>query len=215
MSDLILLDDELDEDCYRARLAASLMGVPVLLRAVDVIPGNEQDTLSFRALSPSGHLPALTGATDPADVLPAICGAEAILLTFAALSADKAWRPSTPMETGAVAHWMAFASRDLRPAMRLRRKAMFGGDGDDSAWLSATHDAFRIMEDHMVLRRISGHGWFAGEAPTLADIALFPSFALCRDAGTEQDAYPTLRRWMRRVKTLPGFIAMPGIPDYG
>ncbi len=215
MPDLILFDDELDENCYRARLAAALLNIPVRLHAVNVVPGSEQNSPWFRALSPTGGLPALTGVTGPADSLPAICGAEAIMRTFSALTPDPAWRPGTPPLVASIAHWMDFTASSLAPAIQLRRIAMFGGKADTRTLLAASHDAFRIMEDHMILRRISGHQWFAGESVTLADIALFPTFALSRDAGIGHDPYPALRRWMRNMKTLPGFIAMPGIPDYG
>ncbi len=56
--------------------------------------------------------------------------------------------------------------------------------------------------------------WFAGHAATIADIALFPAIALSRDIAVDHDEYPALRRWMGRVRTLPGFITMPGIPAY-
>jgi hypothetical protein len=38
--------------------------------------------------------------------------------------------------------------------------------------------------------------------------------ALSRDFGVDHDEYPALRRWARRFRKLPGFLTMPGIPDY-
>jgi glutathione S-transferase len=70
------------------------------------------------------------------------------------------------------------------------------------------------MDDAMTGREHDGASWFVGAEATLADIALFPSIALSRDFGVEHDEYPALRRWMRRVRGLDGFIAMPGIPDH-
>ena len=70
------------------------------------------------------------------------------------------------------------------------------------------------MEDHLTARRLDGADWVVGAGPTLADIVLFPSFALSRDFGVEHEAYPASRRWARRVRTIPGFSTMPGIPDY-
>ncbi len=67
----------------------------------------------------------------------------------------------------------------------------------------------------MTRRGFEGGAWFVGEDPTLADVALFPSIALSRDLGIDHEAYPALRRWMRRVRHLDGFIVMPGIPQYG
>lgn len=216
---LTLFDDELDEACYRARLAAALLGVPVRLHAVDVLPGHEECTPAFRALSPAGRLPALVGLDRVRSGLPAICGASAVLRTLALLSPSPMWRPKEVEQEAAVAHWLDFAGQDLHAARVLRRLALFEGvmpgEEDSTRWLRPTLTALRIMEDHMTLRRLAGQDWFAAPFPTLADIALFPSFALSRDAGISHDPYPALRRWMRAFKALPGFIGMPGIPDYG
>jgi glutathione S-transferase len=43
---------------------------------------------------------------------------------------------------------------------------------------------------------------------------LFPAIALSRDFGVDHDEFAALRRWMSRVRSLPGFITMPGIPAY-
>lgn len=217
MSDLVLYDDELDEDCYRARLALALCGVVARLHAVDVTMAREQDAPSFRMLSPSGRLPALQGMTGTGD-LPAICGATAVLRTVAVLAGpDSGWAPVDAGDVACVAHWLSFAEFELAAARRLRRLALFGPSADDcdTQTSTPTHAALRIMEDHMTLRRISGESWFVGDRPTIADIALFPSFALCRDYGLSHDDYPALRRWQSCVKRLPGFIAMPGVPEYG
>ena len=98
--------------------------------------------------------------------------------------------------------------------MLARLNAMFGPDTDNDATVSAAKAAFRAMDDYMTAREFADRFWFVGLTPTIADIALFPAFALSRDAGIEHDAYPALRRWMRRVRSLPGFRTMPGIPDY-
>ena len=66
----------------------------------------------------------------------------------------------------------------------------------------------------MTAREFDRAAWFAGDKPSLADLALFPAIALSRDFGVEHEAYPALRRWMRRVRTIQGFMTMPGIPDY-
>jgi glutathione S-transferase len=70
------------------------------------------------------------------------------------------------------------------------------------------------MDDHMTARHFDGKEWFVGDRATLADLVLFPSFALSRDYGVDHDEYPALRRWIRRFRSLKGFHTMPGIPDY-
>jgi glutathione S-transferase len=80
--------------------------------------------------------------------------------------------------------------------------------------LRQSKQALRIMDDHMTLREFDGGIWFVGLSATIADLALFPAIALSRDYGVDHEAYPALRRWIRKIRHLPGFLTMPGVPDY-
>ena len=57
--------------------------------------------------------------------------------------------------------------------------------------------------------------FISGACPTIADLACFPYVALSGDVGAdlglEHDSYPAIRNWIYEIKSLPGFIAMPGI----
>ena len=37
---------------------------------------------------------------------------------------------------------------------------------------------------------------------------------LCLPAGIGHEDYPAINLWQRQVRKLPGFIGMPGVPDY-
>ena len=91
---------------------------------------------------------------------------------------------------------------------------MFGLPGDFDALRTRGRRALRLMEDHMAMRAIDGAGWFVGARVSIVDLALMPAFALSRDWGVGHEEYPALRLWLRRLRALPGFIVMPGIPDY-
>jgi glutathione S-transferase len=160
-------------------------------------------------LNPLGTLPILTDG----DLV--LRDAEAILAYLVhRYDPARTWLPDAPAEFGQVMIWLGFAARDLRAATVARRQAMFDVPSWDPAVMADARDAFRVMDDHMTAREFADAAWFAGAGPTIADLALFPGIALSRDFGIEHEAYPALRRWMRRVRSLPGFITMPGIPDY-
>ena len=206
---LRLYDYELDENGYKVRLALGALGLACETVAVDMVPGAEQTRSPLIDLNPLGTLPILV---DGATVLRE---AEAIL-AYLARRYDPAgtWLPLEPAAFGETLMWLAFATRELHAASLARRAALFDHPGDGPDLESRARAAFRIMEDHIVLRGVSGADWFAGTGPTIADLALFPAFALSRDFGIDHEAYPGLRRWSRRVRGLPGFCTMPGIPDY-
>jgi glutathione S-transferase len=206
---LILHDYELDSDAYKVRLLLSMLGVAYAKVPVNVHPGREQRSPAYRRLNPLGTLPILVDG----DLV--LYEAEAILAYVARrFDPSENWLPQEAGAFGAVTQWLIFAARELAPATTARLHHMLEAPGDPIALDKAARVAFRVMEDHLTKREITGATWFVGNAPTLADLALFPSIALSRDFAIDHDEYPALRRWMRRVRAIPGFVTMPGIPDY-
>ena len=209
MTGIVLYDFELDENCYKVRLLLAALDLDARKVAVNMVPGAEQTRPPLLLLNPLGTLPILE---DGGLVLRE---AEAILAYLAVrYDAARLWLPAEPGTLGATMAWLMFAARDLHAAVLARRQAMFDQPADGPTTVAAARSAFQIMEDHATARRLADADWFVGNGPTLADIALFPSFVLSRDFGIEHEEYPALRRWARRVRTLPGFKTMPGIPDY-
>ena len=206
---LVLHDYELDADCYTVRLALSMFGLAAEKIAVDVHPGHEQRSPAYLALNTRGSLPILLDG----DLV--LAEAEAILVYLARKAPSGAtFLPLDPAGLGAVMNWLFFAKGALGGATMARLHAMLEVPADAEALERQARAAFRVMEDHLTARHLAGASWFAGHAPSLADIALFPPIALSRDFGVDHDEYPALRRWMRAMRALPGFITMPGIPDY-
>jgi glutathione S-transferase len=209
VTELTLHDYELDDDCYKVRLFLSLLQRAYAKIAVDVYPGREQRSYHYLKLNPQGLLPIL------ADGDLVLCEAEAILGYLARKYDDNnVWLPSEAGAFGEVLQWLAFAHGPLKAASIARRHEMLEEAGTDDAAPRNAKNAFRIMDDHMTKREFGGSKWFVGSGPTIADIALFPAIALSRDFGVDHDEFPALRRWMGRVRTLSGFITMPGIPAF-
>ncbi len=204
---MILYSHVLDDDCYRVRLAASCLGVVLALHSIDVVPGREHLSPAMLARNPAGRLPVLE---DGALVLTHWA---AMLLHLSAV-AGGALQPTDPQARARMHDWLQFAALDLAAAGQARAVAMLGAVADPDDLRAKARAALRIMDDHMTRAMLAGQGCFAGPAPSLADLALFPGFALSRDFGVDHDEFPALRLWARRVRKLPGFVTMPGIPDY-
>lgn len=204
-----LWNHDLNDDCYRVRLMAALAGVALDIRPVDLFPGGEHQSPEYRALNPLARLPLLHAEGM------ILRQTEAMLLYLAGLGPrGPLFLPEKAPERALMQDWLFFAARDLGAASQARTVAMFGASGDGAALAMSARRGLRMLEDHMTGQRHMGLNFVTGAQPSVADVALFPAFALCRDFNLDHDAFPALRRWARQIRQLEGFISMPGIPDY-
>lgn len=207
MMNFTLYNYVLSGNCYKIRLMASLLGVEYAVIAVDFHPGKEHKTEQFLQLNPAGTLPVLT--TD--DLV--LTESSAMLVWLATkFDASGQWLPtSNPTQFAQVSQWLAFASDLSATVGELRLHSMLNQEVDVVNTTAAALDVLRRLESHLCEQTIRGQKWLVGEHPTIADIACFPYAALSSDAGIEHDAYPALRNWLYEVRSLAGFVTMPGV----
>lgn len=206
---LVLHDYELDTGAYRARLLMKLLGLSWSSVPVDVFPGFEHQTDAFLAINPRGALPVLR------DGGLVVRGTEAVLVHLAeAHDPSGTWLPREPAVRASVFEWLSFAGQELAAADAARLESMLGLPAPWPDAVARAHRALRILEAHLTLRSFAGASFLAGPAPTIADIACFAPVALAIDFQDALEDYPKLRAWTRRVRALPGFVVMPGIPEF-
>lgn len=205
---MILHNYDLFENCYRVRLVASCAEVALELTNVDAFPGEEEKSPEYLKLNPLGRLPILE---DEGLVLRNL---SAIVVYVAEQDINKRFIPDDANGRARMMDWLGFACDDLAVAVQARAVALLNAAGDVAELRAQARALFRILDDHMTRQTLRGDNFVAGDVPSLADLALFPAFALSRDFNLDHDEFPALRLWARRVRLLPGFITMPGIPDY-
>ncbi|MBU2867532.1 glutathione S-transferase family protein [Pacificibacter marinus] len=205
---MILHNYDLFENCYRVRLVASCAEVALELINVDAFPGTEEKSPEYLKLNPMGRLPILE---DNALVLRNL---SAVLIYVAEQDIDKRFIPDEAKDRARMMDWLGFACDDLAVAVQARAVALLDAAGDVAELRAQARALFRILDDHLTRQSLRGENFVAGDVPSLADLALFPAFALSRDFNLDHDEFPALRLWARRIRLLPGFITMPGIPDY-
>lgn len=198
---MILHDFELSADCYKLRLLLSILGRRYDVVPVDVFPGNETNTPAFRALSANGTVPVLdidgTHWTDP----------EATLAHLGRSYGGMAWLDAQDLTI-----WLTTAKRLGAAAGRARLTVNFGYDHDLAALQRAAHAELRAIDEHLWFGEKEGRDWLCASAhPTIADIACFPDIALCEEGGISRQDYPAVRRWLDRVKRIPGFVTTSGV----
>ena len=203
-----LYDYELSANCYKQRLMMSLLGVEYETIPVDFYPGREHKSAAFKAINPLGHIPVID---DDGYIL---WDAHAILVYLATkYDPSNAWYPTRDPEVlGETASWLLFAEGTTNTASAARLHVNLGYDFDLDECVAGAHRLFRVLDEHLWFRERAGLDWVvSAEHPTIADIAIFPDVALSEEGGISRRDYPAMRRWVDRVKQLPGFTVMPGI----
>jgi glutathione S-transferase len=207
MSKFTLYNYVLSGNCYKIRLMAGLLGVTYDTVAVDFHPGLEQRSERMLALNPAGTLPVLV-----ADDL--ILSETQAMLAWLATTHDPSgtWYPFKDASLHAqVLQWLGFSARLTTSVGAARLNTMLDWPVEVEVVRAASRKDLDELELLLTDRMFSGQTWLVGDGPTIADIACFPYVALSPDAGFEHDGYPAIRNWLYAVRSLPGFVTMPGI----
>lgn len=182
---------------HRAELFLSLLGLPFEKTEVNLARG-EQKTPEFLALNPFAQVPVIQ------DGEATIPDSNAIL-TYLALRYDDSgrWLPRDPVKAAQVQRWLSVAAGPLAngPA-RARAAVIFGAPSDPRCAEIATL-LFSRMETHLATNR-----FLVGDAPTIADVALYSYTSHAPEGGNSLEPYPNVRAWLARIEALPGYVGM-------
>ena len=203
MTDLILHQDPRSGNCYKIVLTAALLGIPLSVRDYDIMSGQTRTPEFLARVNANGRIPVLQVGER---FLPESNAACWYLAQGAALVPDDRFAQAD------VLRWMFFEQYNHEPNVAtLRFWLRFVGQGKLSetqkaqipAKRAAGEAALKLMDDHLARQ-----DWFVGSGATLADIALFAYTHVCEQGSFALDDYPAVRAWLRRMRALPGFVAM-------
>ena len=195
-----LYNVELSGNCYKIRLFLSLLNLKAEIIPIDIL-SNEQKSASYLKINPLGEIPALQ---DNGLVLR---DSQAILVYLAKQYGSEDWLPSNPAEMARVIQWLSTASNEIaRGLADSRYYTKFKIDLDIETAHKKSTSILNIIDRHL-----ENKSWLELNRVTIADIACFPYIALAGEGGISLEPYTNIRLWIDRIKSLPGFIPMPGI----
>jgi glutathione S-transferase len=200
-----LYDYILSPSCYKVRLMAALTGVKLEIHPVDFHPGAEHRGPALLALNPGGSIPIL----EDGDLI--LTESSAMLAYLAAKAAPYWLGGGNAGETARIQQWLSFSHRLTASLGGARLHEMLLRPGDIGALQASGVAALRELEAGLFEQEMRGMRFLASDQPSIADIACFPYVALAPDGGVSLDPYPTIRLWSRALRSLDGFIEMPGI----
>jgi len=73
-----------------------------------------------------------------------------------------------------------------------------------------------IARAHALLQKLEAHltgrEWLVGDAPTIADVAIYSYVAHAPEGNVDLSGYPAVKAHLRRIEELPGFVAFVQTP---
>jgi glutathione S-transferase len=195
-----LYDFDLSESCYKIRLLLNILGIKYTKVPVDFV-NKEHKNAAYRQLNPFGEIPIFE------DEELRLRDTQAILTYIAGkYDGTRRWWPSDPAAQGKIAQWLSVGGNEIMSAAGARLVKILNYDLDLAGLQARAHAAFAILDAHLADRQ-----WLELDHPTIGDIACFPCAALAGEGGISLEPYLNIRRWIRSMRTVPGFTPMPGI----
>jgi len=200
---LVLHEDPISGNCYKIRLTAALLGIPIKRIAYDIMKGETRTDAFLRDVNANGRIPVLQIGDR---FLPESNAACCYLAEGSAL-----W-PKDRFDRADMLRWMFFEQYNHEPnvaTLRFWLKYVGEANLNDAqryqleAKRSAGESALMLMEGELANR-----DWFVGDCVSLADIALYPYTRFAHEGGFDMSAYPAIDRWFDRVSALPGYVPM-------
>ena len=191
MQQFTLHEDPCSGNCYKIRLTAALLGLPIERRFYDITKGETRTPEFLREVNANGRIPVLQiGAGNGARFLPESNAACWYLAENSRLI------PDGRFERADMLRWMFFEQYNHEPNVAtLRFWLSIVGEanlnatqrGQIAAKRANGEAALALMDEHL-----GGRDWFAGTGPSLADVALYAYTHVCEEGGFRLADYPAI-----------------------
>jgi glutathione S-transferase len=192
-------------NCYKPRLLAHQLGLPLELVDIDILKG-ESRTAEFLAKNPNGRVPLLK--LDDGRLI-----AESNAMIFY-LADGTGFLPDDRFARTEALQWMFFEQYSHEPYIAVARYwQSIAPEGPGAKadrfpeWRERGYAALGVMEGHLAERN-----YFVGGRYTIADIALYAYTHVAHEGGFNLDAFPRVRSWLDRIAGEPDHIPMDWRP---
>jgi GST-like protein len=193
---------------WKVTIALEEMGLPYAIRYVDIGKGEQFDP-AFLAIAPNNRMPAIVDPEGPDGAPIAIFESGAILLYLARKTGR--FGGATERERVAVEQWLMWQMGGVGPmAGQAHHFLKYAPELDPPQDLPYAKDRYRreVARLYGVLDRQLARGEFvAGDALSVADMAIWPWASLWEGQAQTLEDKPNLARWLDALAARPGFRA--------
>lgn len=214
----------------KAMLGCSLLGIQYELRVVNNLIGPDAEKTGgakspeYLKMNKRGLVPVII---DPNHPLATDASSEGLvvsdstsILTYLALTYNPKWYPvDNILKVTKINGWMTFAANEIHNSLlKVRVKNKFGWDISPVTYefaIDSSKKVLTFLNEELTAGEALGNIWLVeGDSPSIADIHVFPYVAFTEhssDSAILLSDYPAVSAWLDRVKSLPGYIPLPGI----
>ena len=197
---LTLHQMQISGNCYKVRLCARQLGIPLALKDYGLKDGSTRSP-EFLAKNPNGRVPTL-------ELEDGTCLPESNAILWY-LAEGTPLVPDSKLARAQVLQWMFFEQYSHEPNIATSRYIMryLGNPPEKKEALAARvapgYAALGVMEVHLKSR-----SWFASENYSIADIALYAYTHCAGEGGFDLGRFPAIRAWIARVESQPLYLPM-------
>ena len=197
---MLLYNSAVSGNCYKVRLLAAQLGIPLELHELSVVDRSDRPDV-IGDLNPALRVPTLV--LDDGRGLPE---SNAILWY---LGDGSEYVPTDRYERAQVLQWQFFEQYQHEPAVAVARFLLtYSGEAEKHAdrierEIRNGYAVLDIME-----RYLANHTYFVAERYSIADITLFAYTHVAPEGGFDLEGYPAIRAWLARVAAQPGHITI-------
>ena len=199
-----LIDTVKSGNAWKVRLLCGYLGIPLKRTTLSIVDG-DLNRPDFGQINPLRQVPVLRTPDG-------VWLAESLAILWY-LGEGTAYLPDSRLHRAQVASWLSFEqTQHMHPLaqprllVHLRRTASVG-DAAMVAWRKLGNKALAVMEVHL-----QAHAFLVGEAPSIADVALYPYTVMAAEGGYHLDNYSAIRGWLARMTLLPGYVPLESDP---
>lgn len=200
---LVLHEYAASGNCYKVRLTAAFLGIPLERREYDIMKGETRTPEFLANVNSNGRIPVLQVGDRFIPESNAACYY---------IAEGSSLIPADRFDAADMLRWMFWEQYNHEPNIATLR-FWLGWVGVEeltevqrlqiAGKRQAGDAALKLMDDHL-----RGRDWLVGASMTLADICLFAYTHVAGDADFDLQRFPHVLSWIERIEAQPRYVSM-------